>query len=151
MLFFHLLEYLDVDWELDLDTIQSRWMDYGCWSTLVIKNTDDNVEIITSAPASGIWRYDEGDINFLRRSWDWSNVSSYQQGFYLRVLGAGEYIYKGADLGILLLRGRAQNDDGSLTSRVKGWIAAIRAEYKTTAPATAVEAPKQKGLLYKVN
>ncbi|MCV6606205.1 MAG: hypothetical protein OIF34_12940 [Porticoccaceae bacterium] len=153
MLFFHLLEYLDVDWELDLSTIQSRWMDYGCWSTLVIKNTDDKVEIITDAPSSGIYRYDEGDINFLRRSWDWSNVSSYKQGFYLRVLGAGEYVYKGADLGILLLRGRAQNDDGSLTSRVKGWIAAIRDQYKTTPPAgdAQVPEPKQKGLLYKIN
>ena len=29
---FHLLEYLDVDWELDLEAVQARWNDYDNWT-----------------------------------------------------------------------------------------------------------------------
>ena len=53
---FHLLEYLDVDWELDLEAVQARWTDYDNWTQLVLKQTEDKVELITRAPRSGIWK-----------------------------------------------------------------------------------------------
>jgi hypothetical protein len=33
------------------------------------------------------------------------------EAFYLRIAGPGDYRYKGADLGILITRGRLQSDD----------------------------------------
>jgi len=55
----------------------------------------------------------------------------------------GDYLYKGADVGILVMRGRLMTDDFKLTKRAKGWIKAIQDEYKTTEPAST-EAEKEK-------
>ena len=68
----------------------------------------------------------------------------------MRILGAGEYIYKGADLGILLTRGRVQHEDGSLKERAVAWNKAIKERYETTAPAPDITLPQQDGLLYKI-
>lgn len=149
---FHLLEYLDVDWDIDLDSIQQRWMEYDCWSTLILKNIDEDVEIIAKAPITGIWQLDdEENLAFLRRSWDWSNAASEQEAFFMRILGPGEYIYKGADLGVVLLRGRVQDDDGQLMPRVQPWISALKNEFETVAPGEDIALPQQEGLLYKIN
>jgi len=151
LLFFHLLEFLDVEWELDLQRIQERWLEYDSWSTLVLKNTEDKVEVVTSAPASGIWRVGRDEqIEFLRRSWDWSNAAAENDAFFLRILGAGEYVYKGADLGILLTRGRVQLEDGRLTERAVAWNRAIKNNYQTTTPAPDIKLPQKDGLLYKI-
>ena len=152
LLLFHFLEYLDVEWELDLEIIQQRWLDYDCWSTLILKNTEDNVELITKAPVSGIWRCEQDEsIAFMRRSWDWSNASSEQEAFFMRILGPGEYIYKGADMGILLVRGRVQDDEGKLLPRVQHWVDGFRSQFSTSEPAPGIDLHKQEGLLYKIN
>jgi len=152
LLFFHLLEFFDVEYELDFDAIQERWLHYDSWSTLVLKQTHDKVGLITSAPASGIWRIDEqGEIEFLRRSVDWSNASDQAEGFFLRILGPGEYSYKGADLGILLTRGRVQDSEGQINERAVSWNNAIKQSYSTTLPAPDMNLKKHDGLLYKIN
>jgi hypothetical protein len=43
-----------------------------------------------------------------------------------------DYLYEGADLGILVMRGRLMTDDFQLNERAKKWIEAIRAEYKSS-------------------
>ena len=44
---------------------------------------------------------------FVRRDTDWHTVVDEQEAFYLRIAGAGDYRYQGADLGILVTRGRS--------------------------------------------
>ena len=143
------------DFYADLGSVtllQQRWQDYDCWSTLVLKNTDEEVEILTKAPVSGIWHMEKDDtLSFVRRSWDWSNAASEQEAFFLRILSPGEYIYKGADLGIVLLRGRVQDDDGVLLPRVHQWVSALKNEFESVEPAANVTLPQQQGLLYKIN
>ena len=118
--FFHMLEFMDVDWELDLAQIQKRWAEFDNWSQLILKYPIDKIEMITKAPASGIWQMDDkGHIKLVRKSIDWFLVSGEQEAFYLRVYTAGDYRYKGADVGILVSRGRMQNDDRTLTERAK--------------------------------
>ncbi|SIS41645.1 biotin carboxylase [Neptunomonas antarctica] len=134
LMLFHLLEFMDVDFEIDVDEIQKRWSDFGSWTQLVLKHTTDEVRSITKAPKSGIWRMlDDGNITFVRNSIDWNNVSDNQDAFYLRVYNAGDYAYLGADMGILVARGRMQTDDRKLLPRAHQWIRAINAEfdYKT--------------------
>ncbi len=114
---FHLLEFMDVDWECDLEAVQSRWRDFDRWSQLVLKQTTDEVEIITQAPASGLWRMgDDGQIRFVRMETDWHNVTGSDEAFYLRVYGVNEYRYPGADLGVILLRDRMQSADRGLSA-----------------------------------
>jgi hypothetical protein len=97
----------------------------------VLKYPHDRVEMITKAPASGIWQMDEdGSIRLVRKSIDWFLVSGEHEAFYLRVYTAGDYRYQGADIGILVSRGRMQTDDRMLTERAKRWAAAINNQFE---------------------
>jgi len=128
---FHLLEFMDVDWECDLAAIQRRWRDFDRWSQLVIKQTTDEVEIITEAPASGLWRMGEdGTARFVRMETDWHNVTGSDEAFYLRVYGLNEYRYPGADMGVLLVRDRMQTNDRELMPKAAQWARAITSQFR---------------------
>jgi biotin carboxylase len=145
LMLFHLLEFMDVDFEFDLEQVQSRWADFDGWTQLVLKQTEDKTERITRAPLSGIWRMDENEkIHFVRRSIDWHNVADENEAFYLRVYSAGDYRYHGADMGILITRGRMQSDDRRLLRRGTKWAAAIQAEFASEPlpPAVTVVPPQ---------
>jgi hypothetical protein len=138
---FHLLEFMGVDWELDLSSVQQRWAEFDNWSQLILKYPVDRVEMITKAPASGIWRMnDKGDISLVRKSIDWFLVSGEDEAFYLRVYTAGDYRYHGADMGILVSRGRFQTDDRKLTDRAKAWVSAIHRQFEAI-PVSGSSAP----------
>ena len=130
---FHLLEFSGVDFELDVEELNARWADpdnIDGWSQLVIKHTADTVEYITHAPRSGIYRMrPNGGADFERVQTHRRTVENEQEGFFLRIAGAGDYFYEGADLGILVTPGRLMTDDFKLNTRAKAWIEAIRGEY----------------------
>jgi len=87
-------------------------------------------ERITRAPASGIWRMPEaGALRFDRRVTDWHTVSHESEAFFLRIAGEGQYRYPGADLGILVTRGRFMNDEHELLDRARSWISGVKAQY----------------------
>ena len=130
---FHLLEFMDVDWEVDLKKLQKRWEEYDEWSQLVLKQTEDVVEMITEAPASGLWRMlDDGSVEFIRTVTTWHTVGHDNEAFYLRVYGKGEYRYKGGDLGVIVTRGRMQTDGRQLTERAKLWARGITSQFGGT-------------------
>jgi biotin carboxylase len=55
----HLAEYLDIDYELDAAELNERWARTAAadeWSQLIIKETRTDVELLTAAPQTGIWR-----------------------------------------------------------------------------------------------
>ncbi len=133
---FHLLEYLDVDYVIDVDEINDRWADpdsVDVWSQVVIKQTEDRLGLITEAPKTGIWRSGpRGKLKFLRTATDWHDLQDDDEGFYLRVAGAGDYLYKGADIGILVSRGRLQSNDFRLTPLCRRWVNGIRSQVAST-------------------
>ncbi len=132
---FHLLEFLDVDYEINLKKVQNRWNEYDFWTQLVLKQTYDRVQQLTHAPRSGVWSMDKyGGIEFDRLDLDWTNVIDNDEAYYLRVYREGDYTYKGADLGIIVARGRMQTEDRKLRERAKLWTAAINAEFHGTEP-----------------
>ncbi|MGI9288250.1 MAG: biotin carboxylase [Pseudomonadales bacterium] len=132
LMLFHLLEFMDVDFDINIEQVQSRWSDFDSWTQLVLKQSDDKTEQITKAPMSGIWRMqDDQSIKFVRRSIDWHNVADENEAFYMRVHGVGEYCYSGADMGILVTRGRMQSDERQLLPRAKVWISAIHKEFES--------------------
>ncbi len=70
---FHLLEYLDVDYEIDLRKVQRRWLEFDIWSQLILKQTEDKVQLLTGAPTTGVWHMNkDGAIEFGRRELDWT-------------------------------------------------------------------------------
>ncbi len=136
---FHLLEFAGVDWDVDLKAVQRRWDDFDQWSQLVLKQTSDEVELITEAPSSGLWRMeDDGAVRFVRQEIDWHAVSRENEAFYLRVYGAGEYRYPGADLGVVVTRGRMQTDERELRERGRRWAEGLVASFHGVAPESVV-------------
>lgn len=131
---FHLLEYLDVDYDIDVDDINERWAaeeTIDVWSQLIIKEPTDGVELLTQTPRTGIWRMEkDGSIRFGRWGNDWHSIIDDSEAFFLRVLAPGDYRYKGADLGTLVTRARMQTEELTLTPRCRDWIRGIRGEYR---------------------
>ena len=92
-----------------------------------MKQTDEPVRKVIEAPSSDIWTMqDDGNINFSRQSIDWHSVDNEDEAFFLRILGSGDFRYEGADLGILVTRGRAMTDNFRLTGRAKQWAEGIK-------------------------
>jgi hypothetical protein len=130
---FHLLEFMDVDYELDVDELNDRWSspDYlDTWAQFVMKETGKGTELLTRAPATGIWRLEpDGGIHLHRNATDWHGITDEQDAFYLRIAGPGGYRYPGADLGILVSRGRFMTDDWELNDRARTWIAGLKSQF----------------------
>jgi len=151
---FHLLEYLDVDYEIDVAEINERWAQSSSvdiWSQLIVKQTHDAVELINDAPRTGIWKLDDetGAVSFRRWANDWHSLQDESEAFYLRVLGPGDYRYKGADLGVIVTRSRLQDEDDQLTERARTWIGGINAQFDGTALQADDEPPHHDALAFK--
>ncbi len=130
---FHLLEFCEKPFTLDIAELNARWADpenIDSWCQMVIKHTDDSIDRVTRAPQTGIWRMnDDGDVTFDRFDYHRRAVSSENEAFFLRILKPGDYRYEGADLGILVLRGRGMTDRFTLTERSQRWIEGMRKQY----------------------
>jgi biotin carboxylase len=141
---FHLLEYMDVPYEIDVDDINERWEkgagEEEVWSQLIVKETAPELELLTAAPKTGVWRLDGDRISFARWGNDWHSLMDETEAFYMRVAAPGDYRYKGADLGVLVTRGRLQTDDYELTDRGRRWIEGLKAQFASTplAPGDAI-------------
>ncbi len=129
---FHLLEFMDVDYSIDVDEINERWLQLAAvdvWAQLIMKEPVDSVERILAAPRTGTYMLDvDGTLTYRHISHDWHQISQVDEAFFLRVYAPGDYRFKGADLGILVTKGRMQTADG-LTQRCRRYIDGIRALY----------------------
>ena len=144
---FHLLEFSDQDFDINVEEINQRWSQpdsIDSWSQLVIKHTDESVDVLTQAPQSGVWRMSEdGSIAFDHYNYHPHAVESEQEAFFMRISGVGDFRYEGADLGILVTRGRLMDDNFELTPRAKAWVDGIRGQFSGQAlqdPAVAAAA-----------
>ncbi len=149
---FHLLEHMDVEYEIDVDEINRRWSSHDAtdvWSQLILKEPNDSVELLTKVPKTGIWRLDGAGITFSRWGNDWHSLLDETEGFYLRVLAPNDYRYKGADLGILVTRGRLQTEDNELTDRCRLWIEAIHSQFAGTPVDQGTDPPAHDALAFK--
>jgi len=131
---FHLLEYMDVEYELDVGEINSRW-ERGegqdeVWSQLMIRETSPDVGRLTAAPRTGVWHLDDdGRISYARWDYDWNSLMDESEAFYMRVAEPGDYRCQGAELGVLVTRGHLQTGDYQLTERCRRWVEGIKAQF----------------------
>jgi hypothetical protein len=130
---FHLLEFSKKAFKLDVDELNARWADpdmIDSWSQMVIKHTEDSVDIITKAPETGIYKMlADGRVVFDRFDYHRRAVESENEAFFLRILNTGDYRYEGADLGILVTRGRSMTPGFKLNERAKRWIHGIKSSF----------------------
>jgi hypothetical protein len=134
MFLFHLLEWMNVPYEINPTELANRWAaaeNMDSWSQLVIKHTKKTLELATEAPASGIWEMKKnGNLQYKKMDTQRQSVTSDNEAFFIRITGKDDYLYEGADLGILVMRGRLMSDDFQLSERGKRWIKGLRAHYK---------------------
>ena len=134
---FHLLEYMDVDFELDVEEINDRWQELAAvdqWSHMIIKEISPQTEQIVTAAPTGRYVLDHsGALIPTGHGLDWHPLQSESEAYFLRIYGPGDYRWKGADLGVLVTKGRLQTSrpgkSPTLTIRAKHLIDSIRAHY----------------------
>jgi hypothetical protein len=126
-----------------VEELNARWADpsmIDSWSQMVIKHTDDSVDIVTQAPQTGIYRMlEDGRVVYDRFDYHRRAVESENEAFFLRILRPGDYRYEGADLGILVTRGRSMTNGFQLNERAKRWIHGIKQGFAAR-PLPSVEA-----------
>ena len=70
---------------------------------------------------------------FRRSALDWHQLQNESEAFFLRIYGPGDYRWKGADLGVVVTKGRLQVDSGggqsSLSIRARHLIDSLRGEF----------------------
>ncbi|MFA9390133.1 MAG: biotin carboxylase [Prolixibacteraceae bacterium] len=144
---FHILEWMNVEYNLDIAKINERWAlqdNIDGWSQLIVKHTEDTIEYISEYPKSGIWKmFDNGHIQYDRLDTHRRAVETENEAFFLNIAKEGNYLYEGADMGILVTRGRMMTDDFKINERAKNWINAIRNKYVST----IVEDKREKPIL----
>jgi hypothetical protein len=102
-----------------------------------MKEPVDSLEQILSSPHTGTWHLGEdGELTFAQITNDWHDITGEDEAFFLRVYQAGDYRFRGADLGILVTKGRMQTAEG-LTPRCLRYIDGIRAQYRSIPVADA--------------
>ena len=142
----HLLEFSGADFEFDVEALNARWSNkdnIDSWSQMVIKHVDDSIDVLAGAPQTGIWKLlPDGSVEYSRFDYHRRAVESEREAFFLRISGPGDFRYKGADLGILITRGRLMTKDFKLNDRAHRWIAGITSQFvgRPIAPAMPAEA-----------
>ncbi|HCR53018.1 MAG TPA: biotin carboxylase, partial [Cytophagales bacterium] len=130
---FHLMEWMNQPYKLSVNAINNRWFkpeNIDSWGQLVIKYTEKEVRIITQSPRSGIYVMNpDGTIKFSRMDTHRRAVEKENEAFFLRISRSNDYFYEGADMGILVMRGRLMTDDFKLRPRAEAWINAIKRSY----------------------
>jgi len=99
------------------------------WAQLIMKEPLDQVERLLDAPRTGTYTLSaDGRLSFARVSTDWHQLTHEDECFFLRVYGPGDYRFKGADMGILVTKGRMQSG-AQLTDLARRYINGIRRMY----------------------
>lgn len=120
---------MTVDYTLDVEEINQRWLALAAvdvWAQLIMKEPHDAMERILAAPQTGRYQLEgDGSLTYRYKVNDWHDITHEDKCFFMRVYAPGDYRFKGADLGILVTKGRMQTASG-LTKRCRSYIEGIR-------------------------
>jgi hypothetical protein len=124
----HILECLHIETDASVSTLHQRYQLHDDWSVIAIRHTSAQSEMITRAPASGLYHLEQGNLEIIRRDASWASASG-NTGYFLRLQNIGNYRAAGTLLGLLYLRKSALTERGDLSSDARQWIAALQVEY----------------------
>lgn len=130
---FHLLEYSDIPFTLDVDEINERWthpVHADPWGQLILKHVGRESVEITGAPGSGAWEMKpDGSVAFHHLQTHRRTVDDESRAFFLRLAQTGDIVDNGDDIGVLVMRGRLMTDERTLTERTSAWNRGIRDQF----------------------
>jgi D-alanine-D-alanine ligase-like ATP-grasp enzyme len=144
LLLFHLLEWLGVEYAVDVAQFNQRWVkaeQTTSWSQMILEHTAETIEMVTQVPPSGIWRMAvDGTVQFVRPAFHLPALTNAAEALFIRTIDAGHTPARGDGIGRLVTRGRLMTDDYQLTERARAWIRGLRAHFATLVSPVAVAA-----------
>ncbi len=130
---FHLLEWFDVDYELDVEEFNQRWLraeGLASWSQMILGYTGDMTETDAVPPETGLWRMTAtGSLEFVRRAFQPQEVGREDEALFMRTIATGQPRTEGSCIGRVLTRGRLMTDEYCLNERAQAWIRGFRARF----------------------
>ena len=103
LLLFHLLEWMGIDFSLDIDEFNQRFVEAGPaanWSQLIIEHIRDQSETLTKVPVSGVWcMQPDGGLSFVRQAFQTQAAADESEAFFMRTIDAGHTALKGSSVG----------------------------------------------------
>jgi hypothetical protein len=128
---FHLLEYdADVELKLDVNEFNQAVLAQGAAGTaaqVILKYTDEPLQIITQAPVSGVYAMTKsGELTLQRASYSRRDALAENEAYLLRIMNAGEYAYHGGDLAIMFVNRVIRTSQGQLNTAGQHWVEALQ-------------------------
>ncbi len=126
LLLLHLAEWLDIEYDLDIKTLNHNWMtpqNIDLLSFLHIKNIYNS---FVKPIATGIYRMDAaGKVIKVRFEKNPQFLKDAHEIFWFSTAGKTSKIEKGDELGALFIRSRVTTDGKHLTETAKAWVAGL--------------------------
>lgn len=128
---FHLLEYdADVELKLDVNEFNQAVLAQGAAGTaaqVILKYTDEPLQIITQAPVSGVYAMTKsGELTLQRASYSRRDALAENEAYLLRIMNTGEYAYHGGDLAIMFVNRVIRTSQGQLNTAGQHWVEALQ-------------------------
>lgn len=136
LLIFHLLEFSDVEFSINADQYNEEAMLSGACEDsgqLIIKHLEKDLQLIVSAPKSGIYKIIENgnlsSLELVTTTDDRFAATAQDEVFIFRTMSSDEYAYHGADLAIVFTNFSITNAEGSMNNPASNLVKAIRREF----------------------
>jgi hypothetical protein len=127
LMLLHLLEWMDVDYELDVAALNARWSNQDTLAPLSLFYFCHVEDTVVKAPPTGIYQlYPDGSIALSRYATDFCDVNNTNEAFWLNVSGTQTRIAQGEEVGALILKQRVTNSPNQLTPQAAAWIKGVK-------------------------
>lgn len=128
---FHLLEYDNsVDLKLNLAEFNQAMLRHGAdgiSAQVILKHTDSRLQVVTQAPQSGVYTLGaDGQLTLKHASVNRRDALLETEAYVLRLLPAGDYAYRGADLAIMFVNQVIRTPQGQLNALGERWVTALQ-------------------------
>ena len=128
---FHLLEYEpDIELKLDVAAFNQAMLAEGAAgvaSQVILKYTEEPLQIITAAPVSGVYELGADSSLVLKQAgYKRREALAENEVYIMRIMGTGEYAYKGCDLAIMFLNQVIRGAQGKLNAVGEEWVNVLK-------------------------
>jgi len=123
---FHLAEWLDIAYDIDIDALNLRWMALPQNTSLSFLYMHHVQDACSYAIPSGIYRMKSNEaVEFVRPETSLPQLDP-DEIFWFSVAPDGQLLQKGHEVGGLFLPERATSDGQNLHPKTKAWIKGLR-------------------------
>ena len=123
---FHLAEWLDISYDVDIDSLNRRWMTPPQQSSLSFLYMHHVFESCTNPIPSGIYRMNPDETVVFVRPETYPPPLNSDEIFWFSAVPDTQILKKGYEVGGLLLPERVTTDGKHLNTKTKAWIKGLR-------------------------